>query len=431
MPIKNNQTAYQRLQEDLDYRLDYMNKAMEAANTAVNQPAKSSTPSNAHSAVRRQQQLRKMGFYKGAIDGDWGKGSKAAHQAALKNGYILNSYGIYVRKPQSQKALHQKALTETQRRQLQLKQLGFYKGNIDDKFGPQSRAAHQAALDAGYVYDNGTYKHKFGMSASSPQLASIGISSSDNPSSLPETSDVKNPNESKYKLKSTEFRTIGGGWLGKNFPVLRQIYDTIAGNGNNSVQTNNDFSDSYLENLSQLGQVAYRQYRRNNKQPKVGKTFNLPLSASVFKEVNKDNTYANFGDMLGLIGAGLGGDRQVEFTDGQMSGKAVLDENGNIHWFPTDDSSFAFDPGYRERLAGQMNGTIKKGVTDFGLLGAMAAPIINAGRSIRYALGERQEQLDKSGHKNTEQSFHIVFPSDTINTDRTRYSNIPKYKQNR
>lgn len=431
MPIKNNKTAYQRLQEDLDYRLDQMNNAREAAFNAVNQPSTSSQPSSAKSAVRQQQQLRKMGYYKGAIDGDWGKGSKAAHQAALKSGYILNSQGIYVRKPQQQKALHQKALTETQRRQLQLKQLGFYKGNIDDNFGPQSRAAHQAALDAGYAYDNGTYKYKLNMPASSPQLASIGINPSDNSSSLPEMSDVKNPNNPKYKLKSTEFRTTGGEWLGKHFPVLHQIYDTIAGNGNNSVQTNSEFSDSYLENLSQLGQVAYRQYRRNNKQPKVGKPFNLPLSASVFKEVNKDNTYANFGDVLGLIGAGLGGDRQVEFTDGQMSGKAVLGEDGNIHWFPTDDSSFAFDPGYREKLARQMAGTIKKGATNFGLLGAMAAPIINAGRSIRYALGERQEQLDKSGHKNTEQSFHIVFPSDTINTDQARYSNIPKYKQTR
>lgn len=157
MPLKNNKTSYQRLQEDLDYRLDQINKAQQAAFDAVNRPATQSKPSGYNSAVRRQNQLRSLGFYKGAIDGKWGKGSNAAHRAAVNAGYILNSQGIYVRKPQAQKALHQKALTENQRRQSQLKQLGFYKGSIDDKFGPQSRAAHQAAIDAGYVYSNGEY----------------------------------------------------------------------------------------------------------------------------------------------------------------------------------------------------------------------------------------------------------------------------------
>lgn len=160
MPLKNNQTSYQRLQEDLDYRLDRMNQAREAAFNAVNQPT-TSPSSNSKSVVRRQQQLRKMGFYKGKIDGDWGSGSRRAHKAALANGYILNSHGMYVKKPQAQTRVTPKAYTQTEQRQAQLKQLGFYNGKIDDNFGPKSRAAHQAALDAGYEYKNGEYVSKY------------------------------------------------------------------------------------------------------------------------------------------------------------------------------------------------------------------------------------------------------------------------------
>jgi hypothetical protein len=380
MPIKNNKTAYQRLQEDLDYRLDQMNNIREAAFNAVNQPSTSSQPSSSKSAIRQQRQLRRMGYYKGAIDGDWGKGSRVAHQAALKNGYILNRQGIYVRKPQSQKALHQKALTENQSRQAQLKQLGFYKGAIDDKFGPQSRAAHQAALDAGYVYNNGRYT----------------------PPSTPQTEPIGKELGLIDKIRNT---------IQKPFPAYRQVLNTLTSTGNGKIQTNKDFTDKYLENLSQLGQVAYRQYVRQNGYPNPGERFSLSLEPSVYEEINPSGKYANFRDIPGMLNALVGGDRQVEYTDGGMSGTAYIDSNGNVNWIATDNAAWDFD-------SEDSKNRIKEGAKTF-----------HPGSALRYVMGKAQEAQNKSGYEPIKQRFDITFPSDTITANPARYSNVPRYRQ--
>ena len=157
MPLKNNQTSYQRLQNDLDYRLDQINRAEKAAYNAVHQSTANSNPSGYNQTIRRQRQLKQMGLYNGAIDGIWGKKSKAAHQAALNQGYVTDQYGIYARKPQPQRRVANKVYTEAQKQQAQLKRLGFYKGNIDGIVGQKTRAAHQEALDSGYTYKDGVY----------------------------------------------------------------------------------------------------------------------------------------------------------------------------------------------------------------------------------------------------------------------------------
>jgi hypothetical protein len=380
MPIRNNQSAYQRLQEDLDYRLDEMNRMRQVAFDAVNTESKSTTPSNSHSAVRRQQQLRRLGYYKGAIDGDWGRGSKAAHQAALKAGYILNSQGMYVRKPQAQKALHQRALTENQRRQAQLKQLGFYKGSIDDKFGPQSRAAHQAAIDAGYTYKDGQY-----VAPAAPQTEPVGK----------ELGLID-------KIRNT---------LQKPFPAYRQVMNTLTSTGSGTTQTNKDFTDKYLENLSQLGQVAYRQYVRQNGYPKPGEKFPLNLEPSVYEEINPSGKYANFRDIPGMLNALVGGNRQVEYTDGGMSGTAYIDSNGNVNWIATDNAAWDFD-------SEDSKSRIKEG-----------AKTLHPGSALRYAMGKAQEHQNESGYKPISQKFDITFPSDTITVNPARYSNVPRYRQ--
>ena len=269
MPLKNNQTSYQRLQEDLDYRLDRMNQAREAAFNAVNQPA-TSPSSNSKSVVRRQQQLQKMGFYKGAIDGDWGSGSKRAHEAALAKGYILNSHGMYVKKPQAQTRVTPKAYTQTEQRQAQLKQLGFYKGKIDNNFGSGSRAAHQAAIDAGYVYENGEYK----LAANLPtelQLASIGPNGSlYTRGSVIGEQQFDNPTERQQQLKGLGFyegkvdgdfgndskiahqAALTHGYEYKDGKYKRSIGRTIGeafNRGMNAVHSAADFAGSFIAPL--------------------------------------------------------------------------------------------------------------------------------------------------------------------------------------
>ena len=390
VPYRNKQTAYQRLQEDLDYKLDRMNQYRQAAFDAVNQPANQSRPTGRTEAdvynntVRRQRQLQKMGYYKGAIDGKWGSGSRGAHEAALKNGYILNSQGIYVRKPGAQKRVTPDAYTATEQQQAQLKQLGFYKGNIDNKFGSQSRAAHQAALDAGFKYENGVYK--------------------------------KPVREQQQKIDEATFRsqqlsTPLERTLGKVFPAIRQVWTTFTGADSGKKQTNKDFSDKYLENLSQLGQVAYRQYVRKNGYPNPYEPFILPLTPGVYKEINPSGNYADFTDLGAIANAAIGGNRQVEYTDGAMSGTAYIDEVGNVHWNATDDAHWTFDSDeYKQKFKND-------------------AKAGNIGSAVRYGMGKVQEQQDSTGYVPVAQNFDIVFPRDTITANPARYSNVPRYKQ--
>lgn len=380
MPLRDNSTAYQRLQEDLDYRLDQMNKAREAAFNSVNQPAKNAKPSDNVSAIGRQRQLRKMGYYTGNIDGKWGDKSAAAHKRALANGYILNSQGIYVRKPQAQKAVRPRTLTETESQQAQLKQLGFYQGKVDNKFGSKSRAAHQAALDAGYTYSNGQY-----IAPSAPQTEPVG--------------------------KELGFFDKVRNALQKPFPAYRQVMNTITSTGNGVTQTNKDFTDKYLENLSQLGQVAYRQYVRQHGYPKPGERFNLPLDPKVYEEINPSGRYANFRDIPGMLNALVGGNRQVEYTDGGMSGTAYIDGNGNVNWITTDNAAWDFD-------SEESKARLKEGAKSF-----------RPGTALRYAMGKIQEKQNENGFEPMKQRLDITFPSDTITANPARYSNVPRYKQ--
>lgn len=390
----NNPTAYERLMEDLDYKLDQMNKAEEAAFNAVNTPAKSSRPSNYNATVRRQQQLKKMGLYNGAIDGDWGKGSKAAHQAALKNGYVLNSRGMYVRKPQAQGSVRPEYSQDMQR-QAQLKKLGFYKAAVDGKFGSKSRAAHQAALDAGYVYENGKYTK----GESTEKVRGGGGTWGDEQQVL------------NGRGLASEHESHGIRLLGKIFPAFRQVYDSATSAKSNEVQTNKDFTDKYLENLSQLGQVAYRQYVRKNGYPKPYETFTLPLSPGVYKEINESGRYADFTDMPALANAAVGGSRQVEYTNGGMSGSAYIDDAGNVHWNATDSSRWDFDSDdYKEKFKEDA----KSG---------------NIGSAVRYGMGNMQERQNQTEYVPVRQNFDIQFPSDTITMNPARFSNVPRYKQ--
>lgn len=380
MPLRNNQTPYQRLQETLDYKLDQMNQAKQAAFNAVNRPVKKPNPITEGETIRRQRQLRKMGYYTGGIDGKWGNKSVAAHKKALANGYVLNNQGMYVRVPQAQKALHQKALTETESRQAQLKQMGFYSGNVDNKFGPKSRAAHQAALDAGYTYRDGQY-----IAPAAPQTEPVGK----------ELGLID-------KIKNT---------LQKPFPAYRQVMNTLTSTGSGTTQTNKDFTDKYLENLAQLGQVAYRQYVRQNGYPKPGEKFPLSLEPSVYEEINPSGRYANFRDFPGMLNALVGGNRQVEYTDGGMSGTAYIDSNGNVNWIATDNAAWDFD-------SEDSKNRIKEG-----------AKTLHPGSALRYAMGKVQERQNESGYEPINQRFDITFPSDTITVNPARYSNVPRYKQ--
>lgn len=156
MPLKNNTSAYQRLKEDIDSRAAQYNQTQEAIYNATHPVSSKSRPKTDEAKRVRQRQLKNMGLYTGEIDGKWGKKSEAAHREALRRGYTYSN-GMYSQKPKSMQPIAGKPLTDTQKRQAQLKEMGFYQGKIDDKFGPMSRAAHQKALDAGYTYENGRY----------------------------------------------------------------------------------------------------------------------------------------------------------------------------------------------------------------------------------------------------------------------------------
>ena len=199
--------------------------------------------------------------------------------------------------------------------------------------------------------------------------------------------------------------------------ALRQLINTLSFNGaltnfsgSNNIQTNRNFDQSYLENLSQLGQVAYRQYVRRHGYPRIGEEFLLPLNPSVYKEMNPSNKYADFTDIAGMTDAFLGGNRQVEYTDGGMSGKAVLNSDGMIKWNPTDVVRWDFDPGQEQSLEKRiMQGSV--------------------GSGLRYFMGQHQKFADKIGYQPLSQSFVISFPKDTITANPPRYDNVPKYKQ--
>lgn len=121
--------------------------------------------------------------------------------------------------------------------------------------------------------------------------------------------------------------TLGAaGYTQYNAPI-RQYFNDLAGNVFNvksKKETNSDYSSSYNDDMSRLAQIAYRQYVRNNGYPKDGDTISLGLSPSVYKEVNSSGKYGHF-TVPNIAKAALGGNNQVEFTNGGTSGRIVRD----------------------------------------------------------------------------------------------------------
>ena len=109
----------------------------------------------------------------------------------------------------------------------------------------------------------------------------------------------------------------------------------------------------------------------------------------------------------------MGGDRQVEYTDGGMSGTATIDKDGNVHWNVTDASSWAFDPGQEERLKEAIDNNW-----------------FDLGSRVRYQMGILDKNNEKENYSPIKQNLTVTFPADTI-SGIARYSTVPKYKQNK
>ena len=300
---------------------------------------------------------------------------------------------------------------EVMRRQRILAEAGYYKGKIDGKWGKKSKAAQ-----ATYDRDNGkTGETMF-------QTAERGLQNARNLGLVPESSTnkenksflntfIQSLSNSEPGYVPEESAKAMSRFIGIQFPAVRQVVKFKTRSDSGTTETNKDFSNSYLENLSQLGQVAYRQYVREHGYPKPGQQFNLSLEPSVYKEINPSGRYADFTDLLGIANAALGGDRQVEYTDGGMSGTAYVDNNGNIHWNTTDASSWTFDPGQKERLQNAIN------ENPFRL-----------GSRVRYQMGILDENNNNDNYEPIKQNLTVTFPADTI-SGIARYSTVPKIKQ--
>lgn len=140
--------------------------------------------------------------------------------------------------------------------------------------------------------------------------------------------------------------TLGAaGYTQYNAPI-RQYLNDLAGNVFNvksKKETNSDYSSSYNDDMSRLAQIAYRQYVRNNGYPKDGDTISLGLSPSVYKEVNSSGKYGHF-TVPNIAKAALGGNNQVEFTNGGTSGRIVRDsKTGKTYVKLTDKTAWDAD----------------------------------------------------------------------------------------
>ena len=289
--------------------------------------------------------------------------------------------------------------------QRKLADAGYYKGKIDGIWGKQSKAA-QAAYDKA----NGKRGETIAESISRRKQNLIN-KAKEIESKETDTQQGNFPGsfESDNKQVGEAIAKLFGSW----FPAARQVLKFKTRSDSGTTETNKDFSNSYLENLSQLGQVAYRQHVRKHGYPKSGESISLSLTPSVYKEINPSGKYADFTDLLGITNAFLGGDRQVEYTDGGMSGTATIDKDGNVHWNVTDASSWAFDPGQEERL--------RKAIDDNWF---------DLGSRVRYQMGILDKNNEKDNYSPIKQNLTVTFPADTI-SGIARYSTVPKYKQKR
>ena len=205
--------------------------------------------------------------------------------------------------------------------------------------------------------------------------------------------------------------TLGAaGYTQYNAPI-RQYLNDLAGNVFNiksKKETNSDYSSSYNDDMSRLAQIAYRQYVRNNGYPKDGDTINLGLSPSVYKEVNSSGKYGHF-TVPNIAKAALGGNNQVEFTNGGTSGRIVRDSKTGKTYVKLTDKT-AWDADSPEQAEQWKNGGI--------------------GGKVRYFMS-KYGSSGKDNIGNT-QSFIFEIPSDTISGDykgRLRDIKPGKYKQ--
>lgn len=205
--------------------------------------------------------------------------------------------------------------------------------------------------------------------------------------------------------------TLGAaGYTQYNAPI-RQYLNDLAGNVFNvksKKETNSDYSSSYNDDMSRLAQIAYRQYVRNNGYPKDGDTISLGLSPSVYKEVNSSGKYGHF-TVPNIVKAALGGNNQVEFTNGGTSGRIVRDSKTGKTYVKLTDKT-AWDADSPEQAEQWKNGGI--------------------GGKVRYFMS-KYGSSGKDNIGNT-QSFIFEIPSDTISGDykgRLRDIKPGKYKQ--
>lgn len=205
--------------------------------------------------------------------------------------------------------------------------------------------------------------------------------------------------------------TLGAaGYTQYNAPI-RQYLNDLAGNVFNvksKKETNSDYSSSYNDDMSRLAQIAYRQYVRNNGYPKDGDTISLGLNPSVYKEVNSSGKYGHF-TVPNIAKAALGGNNQVEFTNGGTSGRIVRDSKTGKTYVKLTDKT-AWDADSPEQAEQWKNGGI--------------------GGKVRYFMS-KYGSSGKDNIGNT-QSFIFEIPSDTISGDykgRLRDIKPGKYKQ--
>lgn len=298
-------------------------------------------------------------------------------------------------------------------RQRKLKEAGYYTGKIDGIWGKKSKAAQAAYDKRNQSSSSLTGPQAYRRTAGRPEPKQFVVPETPNHNVYEVITDENGNIETKTRNQTKTERIKDGAYkaldmLLKPFPAERQLLQTYINPPISLEQGNNNVSDSYLENLSQLGQVAYRQYVRKNGYPQPGQIINLPLNPSVYKEINPSGRYADFTDFLGMANAAIGGDRQVEYTDGGMSGKGYIDENGNFIWNATDKTSWSFDPGHEEKLKSQ----IREG---------------SPGSLLRFVMGKADEQYNTNP---VTQNLTVTFPADTI-SGIARYSTIPKIKQKR
>lgn len=205
--------------------------------------------------------------------------------------------------------------------------------------------------------------------------------------------------------------TLGAaGYTQYNAPIRQYLNDLVGNvfNIKSKKETNSDYSSSYNDDMSRLAQIAYRQYVRKNGYPKDGESVNIGLSPSVYKEVNSSGKYGWF-TIPNIAKAALGGNNQVEFTNGGTSGRVVRDSKSGKTYVKFTDKT-AWDADSPEQAEQWKNGGI--------------------GGKVRYFMSK----YGSSGNDNigNTQSFTFEIPSDTISGDykgRLRDIKPGKYKQ--